>query len=167
MIIKLYSEAMIFKEEVMREKEGTQLVNALDCVNEILSSIDEVEREENKFMVAVAVKLRRLRRALGLTQAEAAEKCGMRQAMISKLESGDYNPSVCSLFRYAVKLGGQFDVTITPQLSATTHVTDVCECYRQAYSDAPIGVLGKEILSQQKLQQYTSAPEETEWSKAG
>lgn len=150
----------------MDEERDITIVNATDCISELLSSIDEVEREENRFMVTVAVKLRRLRRALGLTQAEVAEKCGIKQAMVSKLESGDYNPSIGSLFRYVAKLGGEFEIAITPQLTVLTQKIDTCGCSSLFTGDPIEGGLNTTSQTKHASKVFTCSGNESEWSKA-
>ena len=50
-----------------------------------------------------------------LTQKELAEKLGITQVMVSKLESGVYNYTVEQLCKIAKKLGFRFDVTFQEQ----------------------------------------------------
>ncbi|MBW6431821.1 MAG: helix-turn-helix transcriptional regulator [Bacillota bacterium] len=45
-----------------------------------------------------------------LSQKKLAEKLGVTQAMVSKLESGDYNYTIEQLWKVSSKLGLQFDV---------------------------------------------------------
>jgi len=151
----------------MDEKKDITIINTADCISELLSSIDEVELEENRLMVSVAVKLRRLRRALGLTQLEAAEKCGMKQAMVSKMESGDYNPSIGSLFRYVARIGGEFELAITPQISASTQVVGSCECYSLVPEVTLEVVSNKLSQANHASTNYTYQWKDTSWSKAG
>lgn len=47
-----------------------------------------------------------------MTQKDLAKKIGSDQATLSRLESGDYNPSIKFLKRVAKALGGQLKVTI-------------------------------------------------------
>ena len=150
----------------MDEESNITIVSAVDCISELLSSIDEVEREENKLMVTVAVKLRRLRRALGLTQAEVAEKCGIKQAMVSKLESGDYNPSIGSLFRYVAKIGWEFNITITPQTIVSTQIVGSCDCDGTIMGRTAEFLPNKSTQTIQANKIYSSAWKDTEWSKA-
>jgi transcriptional regulator with XRE-family HTH domain len=43
----------------------------------------------------------RLRKAAGLTQEQLAERCGLSQQYISKLEKGGRNPTVVTLYEIA------------------------------------------------------------------
>ncbi len=45
-----------------------------------------------------------------LSQKKLAEKLGVTQAMVSKLESGDYNYTIEQLWKVSSKLGLKFDV---------------------------------------------------------
>ena len=46
----------------------------------------------------------------GLTQKELAQRIGIRQSNISRLESGNYNPSLAFLKKVATGLGKQLHV---------------------------------------------------------
>lgn len=48
----------------------------------------------------------------GLTQKQLAKKLGTRQPVISRLESGTYNPSIKFLRRVAAGLGAELKVSI-------------------------------------------------------
>jgi len=65
-----------------------------------------------------------------LTQKELAEKLGITQVMVSKLESGIYNYTVEQLCKIANKLGFKFDIIFESQ--------DMCQ---------PIWNLDKSLLS--------------------
>ena len=47
----------------------------------------------------------RLRKEAGLTQDQLAERCGLSQQYLSKLESGRRNPTVVTLYEIAQGLG--------------------------------------------------------------
>lgn len=47
----------------------------------------------------------------GLTQAQLAERCGMRAANLSRLENGNGNPSVATLERIAKGLGKKLEIS--------------------------------------------------------
>ena len=54
------------------------------------------------------------RKASGLTQQQLAEKTGIAQADISKLENGSANPSLRSLRRLAAGMGMQLKLEFVP-----------------------------------------------------
>lgn len=60
--------------------------------------------------LAVRILLRQARDAAGLTQAELAERAGVTQQMIAKLESRGSNASIATLQRLAEALGLILDV---------------------------------------------------------
>jgi ribosome-binding protein aMBF1 (putative translation factor) len=65
--------------------------------------INQIELES--ILVDIASNIINYRVENGLTQKELAEKLEISQAMVSKLESGDYNPSIEFLFNISKKLG--------------------------------------------------------------
>jgi transcriptional regulator with XRE-family HTH domain len=54
------------------------------------------------------------RKQAGLTQKQLAERAGMAQGDISKLESGNANPSVRTLQRLAAAMGMQVEIVFRP-----------------------------------------------------
>lgn len=54
------------------------------------------------------------RKASGLTQKELAEKTGIAQGDISKLENGSTNPSIRTLQRLAAGMGMKLQLAFTP-----------------------------------------------------
>ena len=54
------------------------------------------------------------RKASGLTQQQLAEKTGIAQADISKLENGSANPSLRTLRRLAAGMGMQLNLEFVP-----------------------------------------------------
>lgn len=71
-----------------------------------LDLAEEAARQE------VALKLVELRLEWGLSQAQMAEKLGLRQANLSRLESGQANPTVGMLGRIAEKLKKNFGIEV-------------------------------------------------------
>lgn len=71
------------------------------------------ELEIEDMLVDIACEFIKYRAANNITQKELAEKLGMTQAMVSKLESGDYNPTVKMLFEIAQKLDWKFNLKFT------------------------------------------------------
>ena len=59
-----------------------------------------------------AYQLARLRILRGLTQQELAERAGMTQSVVARVESGRANPSLTTLERLAEALGGRVTITI-------------------------------------------------------
>lgn len=59
-----------------------------------------------------ADQLARLRILRGLTQQEMADRAGMTQSIVARVESGRANPSLSTLERLAEALGGHVKITI-------------------------------------------------------
>lgn len=65
--------------------------------------INQIELES--ILVDIASSIINYRVENNLTQKELAEKLEISQAMVSKIERGDYNPSIEFLFNISKKLG--------------------------------------------------------------
>lgn len=87
--------------------------------------------EESRLHLARA--LRRARQAAGRTQAQVAEASGLKQAMISRLEKADHNPTVATVLKYVTALQGELVMGIvvgnelfaaTPACSKTVTLPD-------------------------------------------
>lgn len=70
------------------------------------------EMEAEDLLVDIACKFINYRAKNKLSQKELAEKLQMTQAMVSKLESGEYNPTVKMLFEISKKLSWTFSVRL-------------------------------------------------------
>lgn len=57
-------------------------------------------------------QLIQIRNELGISQKELADKVGTRQSAISRLESGEYNPSIEFLYKVAQALGKELHITL-------------------------------------------------------
>jgi ribosome-binding protein aMBF1 (putative translation factor) len=58
------------------------------------------------------------RTALGLSQAELAERCGMKQPQISRIEAGGTVPTIPLLRRLARALDAELTINLTPHSDA-------------------------------------------------
>lgn len=82
---------------------------------DIFADIDEGTKqgfELSDILVEIASKIINYRLDNNITQKELAARLGITQAMISKLESGEYNPSIEFLFNISNKLGWKFQLII-------------------------------------------------------
>jgi ribosome-binding protein aMBF1 (putative translation factor) len=74
----------------------------------------EIRKEYNaltpEFAIAQAVIKKRLEK--GLTQSQLAKKIGTKQSAISRLESGNYNPSISFLEKIAKALNLNLSVSM-------------------------------------------------------
>lgn len=68
------------------------------------------EMQIEDILVDIACEFINYRASHGMTQKDLAEKLQMTQAMVSKLESGEYNPTVKMLFEIAQKLSWSFSL---------------------------------------------------------
>lgn len=69
----------------------------------------EVEKLEPEYQLAR--QLIKARLAQNLTQAELAERAGVKQSYVARLESGEGNPTVSSLQKIARALGLRMQLT--------------------------------------------------------
>ncbi|MDO4585596.1 MAG: helix-turn-helix transcriptional regulator [Planctomycetia bacterium] len=74
---------------------------------EIKAEYDNLEPE-----YALIRQVIEARRELNWTQKELAERMGIQQSHISRLESGNYNPSLAFLKRVSKALGKKITLTI-------------------------------------------------------
>jgi ribosome-binding protein aMBF1 (putative translation factor) len=82
---------------------------------ERLSSDAEANREVFEQAYDIAVQVMELRERQGLTQAELAERCGMDQGDISRIERGSTSPTARTLQRIAEALNA--DVRLVDRAS--------------------------------------------------
>jgi len=77
----------VIKEKLMKDEAFKREYDALRPRYEIISQIIEARKEQN------------------ITQEELAKRMGTQKSNISRLESGNYNPSLDFLVRVAKSLG--------------------------------------------------------------
>ena len=90
----------------------------MSCVTKFFEGLEDYaegitqeELEFDAFVVDIAIKLRKLREAAGITQRKAAERYGCTPPMLSKVESGDYNIGLETLWKYAKALGYELQIS--------------------------------------------------------
>lgn len=86
-----------------------------DYLNEQLQDPDfraEYAALENEFTIIQAMI--DARKASGLTQKQLAERTGIAQSDISKLENGNANPSLKTLQRLAAGMGMKLELSFQP-----------------------------------------------------
>ena len=76
----------------------------------------EYESLEPEFAIIKAML--EARKSMGMTQKELSDKTGITQGDISKLESGNANPSVRTLQRLASGMGMKLKIEFVPQQNA-------------------------------------------------
>lgn len=95
---------------------------------EFFDDLDEEMKDQIELagiLVGIASNIINYRVDNGLTQKELADRVNISQAMVSKLESGDYNPSVEFLFNISKKLG--FNLVIELKKSGNYEMDYTCE----------------------------------------
>ncbi len=80
--------------------------------DEMLAADPELARayEESRPAFLVAREVLRARRRLGLTQKELADRVGVTQSQVSRIERMDSTPSLTTVHRFATALGMQLDL---------------------------------------------------------
>lgn len=83
-----------------------------DYINKNPVNKEHVNAHKERMLAEVrAYRLRELRKEAGLTQAELAERIGVGQRQVSKIESGDIdNAKVGTIRRYLEAIGGELAV---------------------------------------------------------
>ncbi len=98
------------------------LKSAWNLLDKISDDNDKEEYELYDIYYLIATKIFDYRKARGLSQKQLAEILGITQAMVSKLESGDYNPTIGQLWKVSKKLGWNLKIVLednegkTPQI---------------------------------------------------
>ena len=80
---------------------------------EIKKAYDELEPEFDLVRMMIKKRLE-----AGLTQADLAEKMGTKQSAISRLERGDYNPSLSFLYRLAEALDTKIYISLQDKVGS-------------------------------------------------
>ncbi|MFA5528680.1 MAG: helix-turn-helix transcriptional regulator [Peptostreptococcales bacterium] len=81
---------------------------------DIFNDVDKETKQEfelSNILVDIACKIINYRLDNDMTQKDLANKLEITQAMVSKLESGEYNPSIEFLFKISKKLDWKFELT--------------------------------------------------------
>lgn len=93
------------------------------------------EWERTAVARAVAIAIVRYRGEHDLSQRELADRLGMKQPQVARLELGEINPSIDTLMRISSGLGIEFTIDVRPVGKPARNVT------REAQSDSVIGAL--------------------------
>ena len=86
------------------------LKSARNLVKELLGSSTEEKSELYEIYYDIATKIYDFRTSKGWSQKKLAEVLGVSQAMVSKLESGEYNFTIEQLWKVACKLGWKLNI---------------------------------------------------------
>lgn len=93
-------------------------------INDDVSEIDAI-MEFEEVLFAISEYLINYRKKNNLTQKELAKKLGKNQTMISKLESGDYNPTLKQIYNLSRTLTNSSDMFIEILKSIETKVRNI------------------------------------------
>jgi transcriptional regulator with XRE-family HTH domain len=81
------------------------------------------EWERTALARAVALAVVRYRGDHGLSQRNLAERLGMKQPQVARLELGEVNPSMETLMRVSAQLGIEFTIDVRPAGTTIHNVT--------------------------------------------
>ena len=81
------------------------------------------EWERTALARAVALAVVRYRGDHGLSQRNLAERLGMKQPQVARLELGEVNPSMETLMRVSAQLGIEFTIDVRPAGTTVYNVT--------------------------------------------
>ena len=76
-----------------------------------IQSISEEEKQEIRQMAQLVARIIERRQALGLTQKQLAERAGLKQEAVARLESARTMPRVDTLLRVSNSLNLQLSLT--------------------------------------------------------
>ncbi|MGE5614609.1 MAG: helix-turn-helix domain-containing protein [Bacillota bacterium] len=107
--------------------------------------IDTIASEETKELFAlddilykIAMSIYDYRQENNLTQKQLAQKLNIKQSMISKLESGEYNPTVEQLWKICNKLGWKLSISFENNVSIHKinsmqkfNIKETCNIYKE------------------------------------
>ncbi len=93
----------------MNERE---LRPAIDFVNEFASKETKERFELDDVLYDISMKIFDYRTKNSLSQKDLAKRLEVTQAMVSKLESGQYNPYIEQLWKISKKLNFKFAVSL-------------------------------------------------------
>lgn len=76
-----------------------------------ITSISDTEKQEIRQMAQLVSRIIERRQALGLTQKQLADRAGLKQAAVARLESATTMPRVDTLLRVSNSLNLQLSLT--------------------------------------------------------
>jgi transcriptional regulator with XRE-family HTH domain len=91
------------------------------------------EWERTALARALAVAIVRYRADHDLSQRELAERLGMKQPQVARLELGEVNPRIETLMRLSAQLGMEFTIDVRPARMPAHNVT------KQARANGVVG----------------------------
>jgi len=106
-----------------------ELGDAWKLIDELADESTKAKFELDDILYDISMKIFEFRVKSNWTQKQLAEKLGITQSMVSKLESGQYNPTVEQLWRISKKLGWNFKIIFgeeedKPQIWDTVNIDE-------------------------------------------
>jgi transcriptional regulator with XRE-family HTH domain len=144
----------------LNNHEGSDV---FDYFKEVLPETSETHLIECQelFRIDLTQAMRNLRKATGLTQKEVAEKLGVTQSWVSKLESANNDHTFESVLAYLDALGADFEALIYLQGKEFTRVSTELKPIneneiqtREAQTESPLNLVP--IESQNKFSQINN-----------
>ncbi|SNX52876.1 helix-turn-helix transcriptional regulator [Thermoanaerobacterium sp. RBIITD] len=87
-----------------------KLGDAWKLIDELADESTKEKFELDDILYEISMKIYEFRIKNDLTQKQLAEKLEIKQSMVSKLESGQYNPTIEQLWKISKKLGWNFKI---------------------------------------------------------
>ena len=100
------------------------LRNAWNIVDDLADDDTKKMFELDDILYDISIKIFDYRKAKGWTQKQLAEKLSIKQSMVSKLESGEYNPTIEQLWKISKKLGWTFRINLEDNNETKTEIWD-------------------------------------------
>ena len=95
----------------------TILKNPWDLISELTDDELIEEFELDDMLVAISLKIINYRIDKSLTQKQLADKLNISQSMVSKLESGEYNPTIEQLWKISKGLDWKLKIKFEEEIS--------------------------------------------------
>ena len=105
------------------------LTNPWDLIDKLVDNDLKQLFELDDILVDISLKIINYRIDNNLSQKQLAKKLGISQSMVSKLESGEYNPTVEQLWKISKKLGWSFKVIMEDEKSDNQQIWDIFDSY--------------------------------------
>lgn len=86
------------------------LESPYNIINELADEKTKELFELDDILVQISLKIINYRLNNNMTQKDLADRLDTTQVMVSKLESGEYNPTIEQLWRISKKLGWEFGI---------------------------------------------------------
>lgn len=103
------------------------MISAIDFINEYADDTTKSRFELDDLLYDISLKIFDYRMQNDLSQKELAKKLEVTQAMVSKLESGQYNPTVEQLWKISKRLNLNLVVSLQTKEDDKTEVWDTQE----------------------------------------